>query len=133
MEHSLCMLSCILLFYYYIIALYYYNIITLNCVILSCWFVDLVNPKRKSRRLFGNSSSGFDGCTKSESVGGCTYLWEFLLHLLQSEQYSPQYIRWVNKDRGIFKLINTKAVSQIWGVIKNKPKMNYETMGRALR
>lgn len=95
-------------------------------------FLDLVSPKRKPRRPYGHLTSSTHG-SKAEAMGNCTYLWEFLLHLLQSKQYCPQYIRWVNKDHGIFKLMNTKAVSQIWGVIKNKPRMNYETMGRALR
>jgi hypothetical protein len=58
-------------------------------------------------------------------------LWQFLLELLLSGQYT-HLISWTNHE-GEFKLLNSEEVARLWGMRKNKPNMNYDKLSRALR
>lgn len=58
-------------------------------------------------------------------------LWQFLLELLLSNQYT-HIISWTNND-GEFKLVNAEEVARLWGLRKNKHNMNYDKLSRALR
>lgn len=62
---------------------------------------------------------------------GQIQLWQFLLELL-GDKSRRSVIQWVGTE-GEFKLNDPETVAQMWGERKNKPKMNYEKLSRALR
>lgn len=61
------------------------------------------------------------------------HLWEFLEEIVDNKEYSPKYIKWENREDGIFKLVNSKEVAKLWGKRKNRHDMTYEKMSRAIR
>ena len=76
------------------------------------------------------------GPNKKKNSGGGTrkslYLWEFLFGLLEDDECGS-IINWVNKDEGVFKLNNTEELAQLWGTVKNRPKMDKNKLIRAIR
>ncbi|XP_037028259.1 protein C-ets-2-like isoform X1 [Bradysia coprophila] len=66
----------------------------------------------------------FNGC-------GPTCLWKFLLELLM-DQNCHRCITWTGNGWE-FKLIDPEEVARRWGAVKNKPRMNYEKLSRAIR
>jgi len=85
---------------------------------------DYEQPKAKKRRVRpAQSQSAFDG--------GPIQLWQFLLELL-SDESALDCISWAGNN-GEFQMSDPDEVARLWGVRKNKPKMNYEKLSRALR
>lgn len=59
-------------------------------------------------------------------------LWRFVLNLLE-EPGNAACIHWLNRDEGIFRILNTDWLARIWGRRHGNPRMTYEKMARAMR
>lgn len=73
----------------------------------------------------------------SEADSSCTgqpiHLWQFLRELLFKPHNYGRCIRWLNKDKGIFKIEDSAHVARLWGLRKNRPAMNYDKLSRSIR
>ncbi|KAK7864337.1 hypothetical protein R5R35_009180 [Gryllus longicercus] len=63
----------------------------------------------------------------------CGRLWEFIRDLLLKPEYCPSLICWENHEEGIFRFVRSDKVAELWGTIKENPKMTYEKLSRAMR
>ncbi|ESO91768.1 hypothetical protein LOTGIDRAFT_121836, partial [Lottia gigantea] len=62
------------------------------------------------------------------------HLWEFIRDLLKDPNYSGRIIKWEDKSSGIFRIVKSSEVADLWGQKKkNKRIMTYEKMSRSLR
>ena len=63
------------------------------------------------------------------------HLWKFMRCLLESATYNPQYIRWENKQAGVFRIVpgQSRHIASLWGLMKNNPTMTFEKLSRSLR
>lgn len=60
-------------------------------------------------------------------------LCHFLLELLANPQQYSNVVEWVDKEKGVFKFLNSSEVASQWGRRRNKPHMKYENFARSLR
>lgn len=60
-------------------------------------------------------------------------LCHFLLELLANPQKYSDIVEWVDKEKGVFKFLNSAEVASQWGRRRNKPHMKYENFARSLR
>ena len=59
-------------------------------------------------------------------------LWQFVVELIMDPS-NRSIIDWVNRDQGVFRIIQSGRVAKLWGKEKNNERMTYEKMSRALR
>ncbi|XP_006782926.1 SAM pointed domain-containing Ets transcription factor [Neolamprologus brichardi] len=73
----------------------------------------------------------------SEADSSCSgqpiHLWQFLRELLLKPHNYGRCIRWLNKEKGIFKIEDSAHVARLWGQRKNRPAMNYDKLSRSIR
>uniref|UniRef100_A0A3B1JW71 SAM pointed domain-containing Ets transcription factor n=1 Tax=Astyanax mexicanus TaxID=7994 RepID=A0A3B1JW71_ASTMX len=74
-------------------------------------------------------------CTEADSscTGQPIHLWQFLRELLLKPHNYGRSIRWLNKEKGIFKIEDSAHVAKLWGIRKNRPAMNYDKLSRSIR
>lgn len=83
------------------------------------------------------ASTSEESWTDSEVDSSCSgqpiHLWQFLKELLLKPQSYGRFIRWLNKEKGIFKIEDSAQVARLWGIRKNRPAMNYDKLSRSIR
>ncbi|XP_011180978.2 DNA-binding protein D-ETS-4 isoform X1 [Zeugodacus cucurbitae] len=67
------------------------------------------------------------------SGGSHIHLWQFLKELLAEPHAHGTAIRWIDRNRGIFKIEDSVRVAKLWGGRKNRPAMNYDKLSRSIR
>lgn len=70
---------------------------------------------------------------KKSGNGTHIHLWQFLKELLISSDDSNNSIRWIDRNKGIFKIEDSVKVAKLWGKRKNRPAMNYDKLSRSIR
>ena len=60
-------------------------------------------------------------------------LWEFIRDLLHDPKYCPSMVRWEDVNDGVFRIVQSEKLANLWGTIKNNPRMTYEKLSRAMR
>ncbi|NXP81506.1 SPDEF factor, partial [Ramphastos sulfuratus] len=81
----------------------------------------------------GGDASWADSEVDSSCAGQPIHLWQFLKELLLKPHNYGRFIRWLNKEKGIFKIEDSAQVARLWGIRKNRPAMNYDKLSRSIR
>ncbi|NXA75860.1 SPDEF factor, partial [Thryothorus ludovicianus] len=92
-----------------------------------------LSSSHPSLPLAGGDPSWADSEVDSSCAGQPIHLWQFLKELLLKPHNYGRFIRWLNKDKGIFKIEDSAQVARLWGIRKNRPAMNYDKLSRSIR
>lgn len=84
--------------------------------------------------MTSTTSGGKAPSSRSGGTGGShIHLWQFLKELLSSPQLHGSCIRWLDRNKGVFKIEDSVRVARLWGKRKNRPAMNYDKLSRSIR
>lgn len=64
---------------------------------------------------------------------GRTHLWEYILRLLLVKKYNPSVVRWLDREKGEFKIQSIEQFAKLWGEMKRNPSMTGDQVLRAMR
>ena len=84
---------------------------------------------RQKEELVKDTRKGGKATFKS----GRPRLCQFLIELLNNPDKYNYMIEWLDKEKGVFKFLNSGEVARMWGTRRNKPHMKYENFARSLR
>lgn len=59
-------------------------------------------------------------------------LWEFVYNLLQNKDME-HVVRWEDKEKQLFRIVNTEEIARLWGNHKGNGHMTYANMSRTMR
>ena len=81
----------------------------------------------------GSAAASASGSTSGGRSTTSIHLWQFVKELLLQPQLYSASIHWVDREQGIFKIVDSNRVATLWGKRKTRPAMNYDKLSRSLR
>lgn len=99
----------------------------------AAWMKERTSPGALHYCASTSEEGWMDGEVDSSCSGQPIHLWQFLKELLLKPHSYGRFIRWLNKEKGIFKIEDSAQVARLWGVRKNRPAMNYDKLSRSIR
>ncbi len=97
--------------------------------------VEEIEDEEDDEERAGSSASCRTGqaATAPSPNGSHIHLWQFLKELLSQPTVHGSAIRWLDRQRGVFKIEDSVRVAKLWGKRKNRPAMNYDKLSRSIR
>lgn len=94
-----------------------------------------MDDEEEDEERAGSSASSRTGqtVTAPSPNGSHIHLWQFLKELLSQPAVHGSAIRWLDRQRGVFKIEDSVRVAKLWGKRKNRPAMNYDKLSRSIR